>query len=176
LKIVAIDDLRRSASMNHTPIESLPEGERIYVRAAVASKLVTFLDPAVPWVWILDHTPNPAAQWWKATLSLTPSGSTFSGWVRNLVVDLQMPTVEFMARAVEFDGHGLSLIQSHERMPDTLSLGRIPEPRLNSMLKQNGATLRIFLPHAIETAQITSFETGYLAKKLGAEPAAGTEP
>ena len=71
-------------------------------------------------------------------------------------------------RATEFDNHGLDLIQSRKPMPDTLSLSSVPEGQQNSVLRQNGATLRIYLPHAVETAQVRSFTRGYLASLVGA--------
>jgi len=161
--------------MNHTPIEEQPECECVYVHGAVASVLAWFLDPSVPWVWVLGHCPNPYLRWWKASVPINSTGSKYSGWVRNLTVDIQMPTLEFVARATEFDEHGLLLVQSHQRMPDTLCLERVPEPQLISVLKQNGATLRIYLPHAIETSQIKSFVKGYLSTKLSTEPSDGAE-
>ena len=94
------------------------------------------------------------------------TGTDFTGLVRHLSFDLQMPTQDFILRAADFDDHGLVLIQSHKPMPDTLSLDSIPDSHQNAVLMQNGATLRMYLPHAIETAQVVSFAKGYLAKVI----------
>ena len=152
--------------MNSAEIKELPDGEVVYVHGAVVSLLARFLDATVPWVWILGHRPNPFVQWWQTTVPLSMTGTDFTGLVRHLSFDLQMPTQDFILRAADFDDHGLVLIQSHKPMPDTLSLDSIPDSHQNAVLMQNGATLRMYLPHAIETAQVVSFAKGYLAKVI----------
>ena len=153
--------------MNCTEIIERPDGETVYVHGAVASLLAKFLDASVPWVWILGHRPNRNVNWWEATVPLNVGGSVFSGSVRDLCLDMQMPTSDFVSRARDFDDHSLVLIQSRNQMPDTLCLERIPESQQNGVLMENGATLRIYLPHAIETAQVQSFKKGYLSTIVG---------
>lgn len=153
--------------MNCTEIVNHPDCEVVYVHGAVVSLLAKFLDISVPWVWILCHRPNRYVNWWEATVPLDVGGTVFSGSVRNLCFDLQMSTSDFISRAGDFDDHSLVLLQSREPMPDSLCLERIPEPQQNSVLIQNGATLRIYLPHAVETAQVQSFRKGYLASIIG---------
>lgn len=153
--------------MNCTEIEERPECELVYVYGAKVSVLATFLDVSVPWVWILGHCPNQRVQWWKTIVPLNTTGSVFNGSVRNLCLDLQLSTSDFISRATEFDDHGLLLIQSQKQMPDTLLLERIPELQQTDVLIQNGATMRIYLPHAIETAQVKSFTKGYLSNIIG---------
>ncbi|MFH1301442.1 MAG: hypothetical protein ABIK07_10300 [Planctomycetota bacterium] len=153
--------------MNCTDIESQPDCEIVYVHGAIVSVLARFLDPTVPWVWILGHCPNPHAQWWNTTVPLNNSGSIYTGAVRLLCFDLQLTTRDFVSRATDFDEHGLMLIQSHKQMPDTLSLDGIPEAQQINILRQNGGTLRMYLPHAIETAQVQSFTKGYLETVIG---------
>ena len=149
--------------MNCTEIDVRDDCEIVYVYEATVSVLCEFLDESVPWVWILGHRPNQHLQWWESSVALNTSGAKFDGLVRNICFDIQMPTDEFLRRKLEFDDHGLVLIQSSNRMPATLSLGSIPEAEQNRVLIQNGATLRIYLPHAIETAQLQSFRKGHLA-------------
>ncbi len=153
--------------MNCTEIEEHPDCELVYVHGAVVSVLANFLDISVPWVWILGHRPNRYVHWWETTVPLNMCGKVFTGSVRDMCLDLQMLTSDFVSRSIDFDDHGLVLIQSHQQMPDTLCLERIPKPQQNSVLIQNGATLRIYLPHAIETAQVQSFKKGYLATIIG---------
>jgi hypothetical protein len=153
--------------MNCTEIEERSDCELVYVHGAVVSVLAKFLDTSVPWVWILGHRPKRHVEWWETTVPLSVGGKVFTGSVRDMCLDLQMPTSDFVSRAIDFDDHGLVLIQSCQRMPDTLCLERIPEPQQSSVLMQNGATLRIYLPHAIETAQVQSFKKGYLSTMIG---------
>ena len=135
--------------------------ESIYVHGAVVTDLIQFLDKSVPYVWLLGHMPNPAIQWWDASVPVNRE-TPFSGKVRNLVYDLQMSTSDFIKISPSLNDYGLVLIQSNKPMPDTLELDRIPENQHASVLIKNGATLRIFLPHAIETAMVTSYRVGYL--------------
>ncbi len=159
--------LDHTLPMNCTDIELCSDGEIVYVHNAVVSVLAKFLAPSFPWVWVLGHRPNRYMQWWDATLPLNSRGTDYSGSIRDLCFDLQLPTHDFMAQATGFDDHGLVLIQSDRPMADTLSLHAIPDAQQNAVLKQNGATLRIYLPHAHETAQVQSFTKGYLATIVG---------
>ncbi|MDB5337265.1 MAG: hypothetical protein JWN70_2884 [Planctomycetaceae bacterium] len=153
--------------MNCTEIQQMPDADIVYVHCAIVSVLVKLLDPSVPWIWILGHCPNRFVQWWNTTVPLNDMGGVFSGSVRSLRFDMQMATHDFLSRSEEFDDHGLVLIQSHRQMPDTLCLERIPDSQQNNVLIQNGATMRIYLPHAIETAQVQCFIKGYLATVIG---------
>ena len=77
--------------------------------------------------------------------------------------DIQLSTSEFLAYVKAFDNHGLVLVQSYQPIPDTLDLARIAEEQQDSVLIQNGAFLRMWLPHAIETASVTCYQPGDLA-------------
>ena len=135
--------------------------ESIYIHGAVVTDLIQFLDKSVPYVWLLGHMPNPAVRWWDTSVPINKD-SSFSGKVRNVIYDLQMSTSEFIKVSPNLNDYGLVLIQSNTPMPDTLELDRVPENQQDSVLIKNGATLKIFLPHAIETAMVTSYRVGYL--------------
>jgi len=143
--------------------------ESIFVHRATVSALAEYLDPEIPWVWILGHTPHRYIEWWRTSLPLFSSGPPIEADFRCVQYDLMLPTRHFLKLATEFDDHGIALIQSRNRMPDTLDLARIDGPNQKSILRQNGAFLRIYLPHAIETAQIQCFEKGYLASLFADE-------
>jgi hypothetical protein len=149
--------------MNHLKIEERHDCEVVYVHGAVVSRLAGFLNVSLPWVWILGHRPNRYFQWQESTVPLNSGGRIERALVRDMCFDLQMPTADFISSASDFDDHGLVLIQSDRVMPDTLALDRVPESQQNQVLMQNGAALRIFLPHAIETAQVVSYKKGYLS-------------
>ena len=150
--------------MNCTEVYERSESEFVCVHQAVVSLLTVFVDPSVSWCWILGHRPKRAIQWWETTVPLNPFGQTYNGLIRDVAYDLQMPTSEFIARAADFDDHGLALIQSDKPMPDTLCLDQIPGSQQAQVLIKNEASLRIYLPHAWETAQVQSFRKGYLAR------------
>jgi hypothetical protein len=53
-------------------------------------------------------------------------------------------------------------------MPSTLDLSRIVDSQKVNVLRKDGAFHRIYLPHAVETAQVQCFEKGYLKTILTA--------
>jgi len=77
-----------------------------------------------------------------------------------------MPTSEFLARLSDFFHSGVTLIQANQHMPGSLRLANIRgyDADVNRVLRQNGATMRIELPHPGETGSVFSFTTGYLSK------------
>lgn len=144
------------------PVEkSPPAHDTLYVQEATASTLAALLHPEVPYVWIFGHTPRRALAWWTATVPLNTEDS-IRGQVRQLSYDLQLPTAEFLRQSRAFDDHGLALVQARRPMPDTLDLRRIPDDQQDQVLVRNGAFLRLWLPHAVETAWVVCYEAGYL--------------
>lgn len=139
----------------------------MHVEGATVSRLAPLLDPAAGGhVWIFGHWPEPALRWWEATVPLDRhSGTTFTGQVRCLRYELQMPTAAFLEQAPAFDRHGLYLVQADRPMPDTLWLDRIDPSRHDAVLVGNGAVMSLSLPHAVETAQVIGFTPGLLAAR-----------
>ena len=137
--------------------------EQTFVENADVKMLAQFIDPKIPYVWILGHMPNPVVQWWESTVPVDKN-SFINAKVRDIQYDLQIQTEEFLKNIDAFNEFGIVLIQSNSPMPDTLELSRIPEQHQNSVLAKNGAVLRIFLPHAIETACVTGIVKGHLEK------------
>jgi hypothetical protein len=76
--------------------------------------------------------------------------------------DLQLPTQEFLSCIGAFEEHGISLVQSRHRMPNTLEPSRLGNDR-HQVLRLNGAFLTIDLPHAGEAAVVSCYEPGYLS-------------
>ena len=150
--------------MSTTKILESDGVETLYMHGATVSTLTPLLNPQVPWVWILGHVPNRYVDWWQTSLPINNVGSPVTAEFRLIGYDLLLPTSRFLELAVEFEDHGLVLIQSHQRMPSTLDLSRIPDNQLANVLRSNGAFLRMYLPHAVETAQVQCFEKGYLAR------------
>jgi hypothetical protein len=138
--------------------------EQTYIHGAYTSDFSKFIDPSIPYIWIEGHIPNQRIEWWKATVPLNKHGEPITGLIRTLVYDLMLPTKEFLAGIKLFDDHGIRLVQAMAPIPNTLDLSRVPELKHDEILIQNGAVLRIYLPHSDETAMITSYRQGYLAE------------
>lgn len=145
------------------PAQKNPRGhDMLFVHGATVTALAKLLNPSVPYVWILGHMPHRYVEWWHTNVPLNDI-DRITAQVRMLTYDMQLPTADFLQYAAAFDDCGLSLVQAHKPMPDTLDLSRISEEQQDAVLMKNGAFLRLWLPHAIETACVVCYEPGYLA-------------
>jgi hypothetical protein len=54
--------------------------------------LTSFLNPIIPWIWIVDHCPNTRIEWWKAQVPLNAAEATLSGDMRLVHYDMQLST------------------------------------------------------------------------------------
>jgi hypothetical protein len=136
--------------------------ETVTVHHATVTLLTRYLNPSVPWVWVLDHVPNSIVEWWKTEVPLNQRGDSHIGDVRLLRYDLQLSTQEFLSHVTAFEGHGIDLVQSRHRMPNTLEPSRLGKDR-HQVLRLNGAFLALDLPHAGGTAVVSCYEPGYLS-------------
>ncbi|MDH5446832.1 MAG: hypothetical protein OEY52_14880 [Gammaproteobacteria bacterium] len=148
-------------------IEKDKEGyESIVIDNAKVSDLVKYLDPNTPYIWLFGHMPNPRVEWWKTQVPLNKT-EFIEAEVRNIEFDCQLTTNEFIKKADQFNDFGLNLVQSTKPMPNNLDIYKIPENTQCTVLIKNGATLRVWLPHSVETAVVTSFKEGYLSEICG---------
>jgi hypothetical protein len=144
----------------------MPDGhDLLVVHGAVTQDFAPFLDPTIPFVWLLGHTPNPAGEWWQTDVPLNHQRFRANVQVRCLSYDLMINTTDFLRDIEQYNDSGLLLIQAQRPMPLSLFLDRIPADQQNRVLINNGATLKIYLPHAVETATIVSFRPGFLAPR-----------
>ncbi|MEO6046528.1 MAG: hypothetical protein ABIQ57_03545 [Candidatus Kapaibacterium sp.] len=150
--------------------------ESLYVYGATVGGLAGFLRPDVPWVWILNHMPEPVMRWWRTSLPVNVHGDLLDADYRMIACDIMLETGRFLEALPAFEVHGIVLIQSFQRMPGTFSLERIPENQQDQMLRQNGAFLRVYLPHAVETARVQCFEEGYLSGRIASAIAGDRMP
>lgn len=140
--------------------------ETLVVDAAKVSTLLPFVNPEIPWVWIFGHGPSQVWDWWESSLPVNKCGKSIAAEFRRVRYDMQLPTQRFLEVAAEFEELGLDLVQSSKKMPNSLDLSRIPQEQQSKVLRSNGAFLRIYLPHAVETAHVQCYEKGYLSRVL----------
>ena len=124
-----------------------------YCRAGLLREI---LDESVPYVWVRDHAPVERCGWWKTSLSLREHGPAFEINVRGVVFDIQLSTKHFLEMLPEFEHLGLELYQMHNKVPNTLTLNRINDGSVNTILIQNGMHLHFQLPHEGECAMLSS--------------------
>ena len=138
------------------------------VPRATVSLLLRYLDPEVPFIWLLRHMPTTYVRWDELRVPLNVNGAYMDGLVRGLNYDIQISTQEFLRIAPALEEHGLELVQSHKPMPNTLDISRLQGSSRHQVLRENGAVLVLGLPHAMETAVVTSYVSGYLSRCSGA--------
>ena len=133
-------------------------GKIVTLHGATVSEISKHLVPGVPWIWIDSHMVFPVSRWFKQDVPLDGGTQRFNGLVRGVCYDLLMPTSEFLELAPSFDEFGIDLVQSENKMPDTLQFGRIRALDLDEqirILERNGAVMRAQLPHKGETAVVS---------------------
>jgi hypothetical protein len=137
------------------------------LRPCTAEVLRHLLDPELPFVWVVGHSPHKYVEWWNGHLPLSTSGVASALEVRGLHFDLLMPTTEFLTRLSDFDG--LVLHQMRRKVPNTLTIEGLDERNRARILVQNGLAASFYLPHAMECASFTTVERDAIEKALANE-------
>ena len=137
------------------------------LRPCTAEILLHLLDPLVPFVWVIGHSPSRHLEWWSCHLPLSKSGVVSDLEVRGLRFDLLLPTSEFLTRLSDFDG--LALYQMRRKVPNTLTAEGLDERSRVRVLIQNGLAASFYLPHAMECASFATVERAAIEKVLANE-------
>jgi hypothetical protein len=107
-------------------------------------------------VWIRGYRPQSKVQWWPTSLALSPGADPVLVNVRDLSVDLQFTTDEFVRLLDRFEHAGLDLLLMNNPIPDTLTLAGLSGASEHRALLSNGLVARFDLPHAGEVAVLSS--------------------
>ena len=128
----------------------------VALRPCTAQVLATFLPRSGATVWIRGHRPESIIRWWSATLPLSRRGTAYSGLVRDLEFDLQLPVEQFLKALPEFDENGLDLYLMARPVPDTLTLRGVEPEAAQRIIIANGMIAHFDLPHAGEVAVLSA--------------------
>jgi hypothetical protein len=134
---------------------------------ATAARL---LDPSVPFVWVVGHSPHRVLGWWELDLPINRGEHPKRVRVRSLWCELLMGTAEFVEVADQFDG--VTLYQMSRPVPDTLSVERLPAERLYQVLLHNGLLAHFHQPHSMEVAMYRGWDRAWVDTLLAREPIA----
>lgn len=149
-----------------------PDGSwSVALRPCPTATAVEFLDPAVPFVWVVGHSPHRVIEWWPLELPLLRGEPPRPVRVRSLWCELLLSTAEFAAVADQFDG--VSLYQMDRPVPDTLILERLPQGRLYRILRQVGLSAHFYQPHSMEVATYRTWDRAWLDRLLAREGIGG---
>jgi len=129
---------------------------RLALSPCYSTILRYLLDPAVPFVYLLDHMPNETLQWWNVDMPLAKDRPARPFHVRMLQYDVCMRTSEFLQHIEDVKGLGMDVLQTSKELPATLIPRRIDESNRMKALLANGLESRFYLPHAMEVAVFRS--------------------
>ena len=128
----------------------------LYLEPCSALVLQYVLSEDVPYVWLEDHLPNAAYEWWITPMLLHKGGAYHSLEIRLPRFDIQCATQEFLELLSEFESAGMTLFQMHRRWPVSLQPRYLPKEARYKILVQNGLHLEFDLPHTGEYARVVS--------------------
>ena len=113
--------------------------------------LKCFLNPSVPFVWIVDYMPVQKLAWYSSTLQLNEKDVVGSLQVRPHGCDLLLDTskCEELLEMLN-DSNGITIIQMSKKVPDTLINSVSPE--IPQYLFSNGFYSQFYLPHRNEVS------------------------
>jgi hypothetical protein len=150
--------------MGQLPHMNVDGSSCIALRPCPTVTVAQLLDPSVPFVWVVGHSPHRVLEWWKLDLPVAHGEPPRSLQVRNLWCELLFDTSEFMEVAGQFDG--LTLYQMARRVPNTLIVERLPEERLYSVLRDVGLSAHFYQPHSMEVAMYRSWDQAWIERLL----------
>ena len=134
----------------------------------IASQL---FDPAVPFVWVVDHLPFNSSEWWELDLPICRNELPRRLRVRGLRCELLLDTAEFLEVAQQFDGG--NFFQMDRPIPQNLDLQRLPEERIYDILRGVGLSAAFCQPHGMETAQYRTWDHGWMKHLLNKKSVQG---
>jgi hypothetical protein len=122
----------------------------VFIHGAIVSSFEKYFVKDMGFVVIFGHMPFRYVEWNEDILPINKNFK-LKGKFRMASYDIQMSTSEFISNIHQFDDHGISLVQLSKPLPNTLIIDGKTDIEIDKILKSNGAILRIYLPHAIET-------------------------
>ncbi len=136
-------------------VQSLPDMQAdnfygIALRPCPTETIAELLDPSVPFVWVVGHSPHRTIEWWELDLPVHRGERPRRLRVRSLWCELLLNTAEFVEIAGQFDG--VTLFQMDRPVPSTLQVERLPEDRRYAILRQVGLSAHLHQPHSMEVA------------------------
>jgi hypothetical protein len=123
-----------------------------------AMVLASVLDPAVPYVELLEFRSERATKWVEENLPpLFESASRVETvQVASLELNVSLSTTDFVRLLPGFSRFGLDLLQAHRRLPPRFSLHSLRPESKGRVFREIGIVLDFHLPHPHEHALISS--------------------
>lgn len=125
------------------------------------------LDPSVPFVWVVGHSPHRVLEWWELDMPFARGEQPRRMQVRSLWCELFLDITEFTEAAGQFDG--VTMFHMAHPVPDTLSLDRLTGEQQYAVLRQNGLVAHFHQPHSMEVAMYRSWDHAWVQTLLARE-------
>ncbi len=132
------------------------------------SSLKQILDPAIPYIWLIEHPLTDVYPLIEAQLLplLAQIGRVDSVRIRNIQADLVLETQEFLRALAHFARTGIDLVQAANQIPRTFSLSALKPESRGRVFREVGIVLRFYLPHPHEYALLASSSKEVLERIL----------
>lgn len=128
------------------------------------------IDKNIDYIFIHKFNPNEAIQWKKADLKIGEEVELKGILVRDMEFDLQTD-LNGLKRIIDLNTRQLRIYQFEKPVPDTLTLGRLPEDSKNQILRKNGLKHIFWINYEFVT--IISSDEKFL-KEIEENPKFGT--
>ena len=120
------------------------------------------LNPAVPFVWLINHLPVERLKWHNSTVQINDTNVLENILVRSNQFEMMMETSQFLEILPMFIDSGMWLLQLENAVPDTLR--NIEFPLISHYLLKNGFYSQYNLPHKGETAKFTCVDNDWIER------------
>lgn len=134
----------------------------LYLSDSSTSDLSYLLNPAVRFVWIVDHMPVEMQSWHQSTVQVNEFDTLQNVKVRGNVFELLLETGKLLEMLPSFYEHGICMLQMENEVPGTLlyrDMGDIPD-----YLFKNGFYSRFYLPHKNEVGKFECVDGEWMEK------------
>jgi len=139
----------------------------IMLRPCPTVTVAELLDPSVPFVWVVGHTPHRVLEWWEVDIPVLRGEQARRLRVRSLWCELLFDTPEFAEVAGQFDG--VTVYQMARPVPHSLTVERLPEARLYDILRGVGLSAHFHQPHSMEVAMYRTWDRTWMDRLLARE-------
>src|SRR6476620_9419976 len=92
----------------------------VALKSSNALDLTRLLDPTVPLVCLVGHSPDERVKWSAVEMPLAINAPAHRFRIRSLSFDLEMPTPEFLSSVQDLKSHGMHLLQLDRSLPPNI--------------------------------------------------------
>ncbi len=146
--------------MDELPRVNADGSYSIMLHPCPTATVAELLDPSVPFVWVVGHSPHRVLEWWELDMPVARGERPRRLRVRSLWCELLLGTPEFAEVAGQFNRK--TVYQITRPVPNSLIVERLPEDRLYTILRQVGLSAHFHQPHSMEVAMYRTWDRAWM--------------